>query len=203
MACDFQSHSQFPRIARISCKFFERKSLEIFSIKWNRAADLCAPPPNCGSWVSVLLNSSLHVHIGEQMEGESKNIRCWVGFFPSILLWAHYLLEADCRGWTICIVKTCHSLHGCCGSASYHHHRHHRLHHDDDHHDIIIVVFKIITTWGCTSLSVADAISSWLHYVKIKTSVLFRGIELETRLSQKWLLGLLYQNQHLFFNEVL
>ena len=130
MACDFQSHSQFPRIARISCKFMERKSLKIFSIKWNRVADLGAPPPNCGSWVSVLLNSSLHVHIGEQMEGESKNIRCWVGFFPSILLWAHYLLEADCRGWTICIVKTCHSLHGCCGSGSYHHHRHHRRHHD-------------------------------------------------------------------------
>ena len=86
MACDFQSHSQFPRIARISCKFFERKSLEIFSIKWNRAADLCAPPPNCGSWVNVLLNSSLHAHIGEEMEGESKNIRCWVGFFPKYIV---------------------------------------------------------------------------------------------------------------------
>ena len=103
--------------------------------------------------------------------------------FPQvdILLWTHYLLEADCRGWTICIVKTCHSLHGCCGSGSYHHHRPH----DEDHHDIIIIVFKIITTRGCTSLPVADAISSRLDfYFKIKTSVLFRGIELETRLSQ-------------------
>ena len=144
----------------------------------------------------------------KRWRGNRKTLGVGLDFSPSILLWALYLLEADCRGWTICIVKTCYSLHGCCGSGSYHHHRHHhhrhhRRHHDDDHHDIIIVVFKIITTWGCTSLSVADAISSWLHYVKIKTSVLFRGIELETRLSQKWLLGLLYQNQHLFFNEVL
>ena len=81
MSCEFQSHIQFPRITRISCKFFKRKSLEIFSIKWNRAADLGVPPPNCGSWVSVLLNSSLHAHIGQQMEGESENIWCWVGFF--------------------------------------------------------------------------------------------------------------------------
>ena len=117
--------------------------------------------------------------------GNPKTFGVGLDFPPSILLWTHYLLEADCRGWTICIVKTCHSLHGCCGSGSYHHHRHHRRHHDEDHHDIIIVVVKIITTWGCTSLPVADAISSWFDfYFKIKTSILFRGVELEARPSQ-------------------
>ena len=113
--------------------------------------------------------------------GNPKTFGVGLDLPPSILLWTHYLLEADCRGWTICIVKTCHSLHGCCGSGSYHHHRPH----DEDHHDIIIIVFKIITTRGCTSLPVADAISSWFDfYFKIKTSVLFRGIELEARPSQ-------------------